>query len=77
MFDDRKYSLIRYPSGMRETSYTVPDEVNILEDGAFDGNVYLINITLPEHMSSFGDHQFRGCDNLQNIFVNEENLYFT
>ncbi|WP_040534254.1 leucine-rich repeat domain-containing protein [Legionella drancourtii] len=56
-------------------SYSIPDGVTSIGDGAFFGCTGLQSITLPNSVTSISPWAFVSCHNLQTIFINswEEN----
>ena len=62
-------TIIKYPLGITETTYTVPDEVTTIGIYAFQNEVDLINIILPESLIYINDYAFYGCSNLISIIM--------
>lgn len=67
----RDWILVRYPSGSRNTSYTVHQNCRRIARGAFEGAAYLREIYLPETVSFIGEDAFAGCTSLQGIYYND------
>jgi hypothetical protein len=70
--------LVRYPRCKENTSYIVPETVEIISDHAFRGCKYLESIILPERLKTIGSAVFSGCSALTSLFIprNVENLSF-
>jgi hypothetical protein len=54
---DEEGWLVLYPASKANTSYTIPDGVTGIEDGAFDGVVNLSTLTVPSSVAHVGDSQ--------------------
>ncbi len=68
LFDYNK-SLIRYPSGKNDTSYTIPDGIVRIGEWAFDSCTKLVNLCMPESMTSIGNDAFVSCSALVNVTI--------
>lgn len=69
LFDKNKETLIKYPQGKTETSYSVPDGATALSSYAFEGAYNLKEIILPASLSSLGSFSFRDCESLESIVI--------
>ncbi len=67
----KDWILVRYPSGIRNTTYTVHPNCRRIARGAFEGAAYLREIHLPETVSFIGEDAFAGCTSLQGIYYGE------
>lgn len=47
----------------------IPDGVKVIEEGAFENCVGLLNVTLPNSVEEMGERAFYGCDNLTRITI--------
>lgn len=67
------YTLLQYPSGKVNASYTVPaaiaNRLTAIGQGAFAGAQGLTSITLPESVQTIGDEAFRNCSALTGIEI--------
>ena len=66
--------LFCYPSGKdadadASTTYTIPDSVTSIGDGAFVGCYRLTGVTIPDGVTSIGDQAFGGCGRLESITI--------
>ena len=69
LFNKKKTELIRYPEGKSQTSYTIPDSVTGIGDGAFWDCTGLTSITIPNSVTSIGDGAFNSCTGLTSITI--------
>ncbi len=67
----RPYVLVKFPQNKNVTTYTIPDGVNTIAEGAFQGNKYIQKIRIPSSIEYIGDNAFDDCDNLSSIEVYE------
>ncbi len=58
LFSIDKKRLIKFPLAKDIKTYTVPDGVKRIEDGAFCGALYLQNIIVPDSVTYIGDSAF-------------------
>lgn len=63
--------LLKYAPGKQETSFTVPDGVESIWHGAFDGCYALTNIKIPDSVNMIGSFAFQSCINLESIVIPE------
>lgn len=59
------------------TSVEIEDGVETIGDWAFSGNRNLDTVTIPESVSVIQENALTQCDSLTDIFVDEENAFFT
>lgn len=64
-------ALIQYAAGKTETSYTVPDKVVTIGDGAFSTSSNLKKIVLPSTLTSIEAYAFFDCAALSEINIPE------
>ena len=62
-------SVVFYPSGKKNESYELPDNITQLSDSSFSYNYYLKNITLPEELTTIGMYAFDQCYKLEEINI--------
>lgn len=70
-YGDGKNVLIAYPMGKSDTSYTIPNDVAEIGDGAFSYCNNLTSITFPTTITSIGEGAFEYCDKLTSITLPE------
>lgn len=78
LFNKDMTTLIQYPAGKTEPSYTVPVKANgdyvtggveTIKDNAFSGNKYLTEINIPSRILTIEKYAFSDCDNLLKINI--------
>lgn len=67
LFDKNQTTLIQYPMGKKESSYTVPESVTAIGKGAFSYCNGLTEILLSQETVSVGEYAFFNCDHLTEI----------
>ncbi len=67
LYDKQKKTLVKYPTGLEASSYTVPDGVEIIGANAFDSEEELTEIKLPDSIVKVNDGAFYNCTSLNNI----------
>ncbi len=71
LFDKNKTKLIEYPRGNKRDSYSIPDSVITIEEGAFISCHNLVNITTGNNITSIGNEAFEECRNLKSFIIPE------
>lgn len=69
LFTKDKTSLIRYPAGKQTSSYSVPESVTTICDGAFNSCSSLTSIILPDGLTTIGIGAFSACVLLSSIIL--------
>ena len=54
-------TLIRYPPGLTNTTYSIPSSVKAIGDYAFSDSKYLTEVSVPSSVESIGNYSFQGC----------------
>ncbi|MGP8198833.1 MAG: leucine-rich repeat domain-containing protein [Limisphaerales bacterium] len=67
LFDESQTALLDYPDGLGG-SYTIPDGVTSIGDGAFD-NASLTSVTIPNSVTSIGNGVFAECYSLASATI--------
>ncbi|MBP0972879.1 MAG: leucine-rich repeat protein [Oscillospiraceae bacterium] len=62
-------TLVQFPAGKADTSYTIPDGVASIDANAFYGCNDLTTITLPDSLTSIGAEAFSRCAGLTSITI--------
>ena len=62
-------TLIRYPQGKKDKSFTVPEGVSVIGSYAFSDNPYIENVTLPDSVISIKAIAFGDCVGLKKINI--------
>ena len=66
-----------YPAGKIGSSYTIPEAVREIGEGAFDGATALTSITIPESVTYISEDAFDGATALTRITVAVNNLDYS
>lgn len=69
LYDKEGSTLIQYSVGKINTSFTIPDNVTHIGDGAFRGGENLTKITIHNNVKFIGISTFAGCYNLSEIII--------
>ena len=62
-------TLIRYPSGSAQKSFTLPASVTTIEKGAFNANVNLATLVIPEGVTRIESRAFWNMDSLKTVTI--------
>jgi uncharacterized repeat protein (TIGR02543 family) len=68
LFNEIGITLIAYPNA-KGSSYTIPDEVILIGDGAFEGCNNLTSVTIPDSVTCIGYYAFDGCKFLTGVTI--------
>lgn len=71
LFNYDKNTLINYPAGKKDSSYTVPNSVTSINDYGFYWNENIQSITVPGTVKSIGSDVFAGCSKLTSLALAE------
>lgn len=72
LFNKGKTLLLKYPTGNKRTSYSVPSNTTDIIYGAFYGAEYLKNIIIPDTVKDIGYSAFEYCYSLESIVIPEK-----
>ncbi len=64
--------LVRYPAGVTDTTFAIPDEVTHIDYGACSHSEHLVTVTFPEGLEEIGSCAFSHCVNLKNAVVGKD-----
>ena len=67
LFNKDKTTLVCYPIGKTETTYTVPATVTTFTTSAFEGCTALAQINLPNSLTDMASRTFYGCTSLTEV----------
>lgn len=73
LFNKDKSTLICYPSGKKDATYSIPNSVVNISDVAFYWNFYLTSVSIPAGVASIGESAFGACLSLTSITVDGKN----
>lgn len=68
LFDKARKTLVIYPSGKRNSSYTVPDAVTAIGEGAFFDCGHLASVTISGSVTAIGNSAFQNCYVMKDIY---------
>jgi hypothetical protein len=77
LYTKDKTILVAYPTGKTDISFSIPSNVTIIEESAFDLCSSLANVTIPNGVINIGQRTFYGCSNLTAINVDSGNSAYT
>ncbi len=69
VFSKDKKTLVFYPCGKKDASYSIPESVTRIGPESFSGNKNLKSVIIPNSVKIIGDGAFRHCDNLMTIDI--------
>jgi hypothetical protein len=69
LFDKSQTTLIQYPAGNYETSYTIPNRVTDIGNFAFSYCTSLTSVTIPNSVTSIGYTAFEKCTSLTSVTI--------
>lgn len=69
LFNVDKTTLIRYPEGKTDISYSVPEGVVTIDMGAFSGCESLTSVSIANSVTSIGDGAFQYCQDLESVNI--------
>lgn len=49
--------------------YTIPEGIEVIADGAFDGCTNLTSVNIPNSVTTIGNYAFYGCENLTSMML--------
>ncbi len=67
LFSKDGTTLLHYPAGRKEKTYTIPAGVTTINDEAFEGCGALTKVVLPESVTTIGKMAFYGCGSLADV----------
>ena len=71
LFNKNKTTILCYPAGKTQSTYTIPSSVTRICSYAFDGCSALTSVTIPNSVTIFGQAAFRKCSDLTSVTIPE------
>jgi BspA type Leucine rich repeat region (6 copies) len=68
LFNKNKTTILKYPQGKTQITYTIPDSVTVIDLGVFSFCTSLTYMAIPSSITSIGISAFNGCTNLANVY---------
>lgn len=75
LFNAAKTTLIQYPAGKTDSSYTIPAGVDMIGSNAFRNAQRLTGVTIPAGVEDIGYLAFYGCTNLKEVILPKSVTY--
>ena len=69
LFNKDKTTLICYPAGKENTSYSIPNSVTYISDYSFSNCTSLTSIDIPNSVTEIGYKAFGYCNNLKSVTI--------
>jgi len=69
LFDKNQATLMEYPGGKAEGSYTLPGSVTAIGDSAFQNAIRLTSVPIPGNVTRIGNLAFAYCTSLTNVSI--------
>ena len=69
LFSKPDNRLVCYPCMLGKDSYTIPDGIQMIGEGAFTSCKSLMSVIIPDSVTSIGDYAFDGCKSLTSITI--------
>ena len=67
IYSKGKDTVIFYSDALENTTFTLPEGVKVIEEGVFEDNQKLQEVTLPTTLEDIGDYAFYKCEKLTTI----------
>ena len=67
LFNKNKTELVKYPTGNKRISYSIPNSVTKIEAFAFNRSKSLESVTIPDSITEIGNYAFSGCSSLKRV----------
>lgn len=69
LFNKYKTTIVKYPNSKSGVSYSIPNTVTFIGNGAFNQCWNLDNITIPNSVKTIGEHAFEDSWQLKNFII--------
>ncbi len=71
LFNKNKTSILCYPAGKTQSTYSIPSSVTDIRPNAFDSCRSLTSVTIPSSVTSIGNDAFYNCTGLTSVTIPE------
>ena len=69
LFDENVTTLVCYPAGKTDETYTIPDTVHTIGNSAFKNNSFVENVNIPESVNKIESSAFYNCQSLVSVEI--------
>ncbi len=77
IYSKDKTTLLMYPVGKRDETYTVPYGIEEIATGAFAGNKFIKKVFIPNTVSKIGEQAFLNCYALEEVEFESDSVIHT
>jgi hypothetical protein len=77
LFNKNQTLLIQFPLGEPTLNYAIPDTVNIIESGAFQGCYTQTNIFIPDSVMNIEEYSFEYDESVTSLTVDPQNTFYS
>jgi hypothetical protein len=69
LFTKAQDTLVRYPEGKKDITYSIPESVTSIYMEAFYNGAGLTSVTIPNSVTSIGNYAFQNCTGLPSVTI--------
>lgn len=69
LFSKPDKTILRYPGGKEDISYSIPQGIVTIADRCFEGCISLESVSIPESVTTIGESAFMECNSLRSINI--------
>lgn len=71
LYDKNMKTLLSYPNGKMDDTFTIPASVVNINDNAFSGSNNIVSLNIPSTVSSIGSYAFSECIKLTDVNISD------